>query len=516
MCGDGASDRRALIPMVSRSLVLLIVLAGSLLYGCNTPIPKAKDSIQDLPDRIADLSRKYAVEQVVLELRNHPWEREHDPRLVIQYVNALFQTGRPLPSSLREPAVPRSIAIFAHAYLALAKGNFKEAVPAFRELTALPGAEQWGYLGLLEAAIHAENPTEMRVFVGRLKTLVNGETDAWSVPLYIAMSHLFSGDYEALKSFLADTHHRLHPVERASLEVRLLLRSNDFQRARSVIRDVPARYRDDANIVLSLADVIETELGPDAYATYMDEQIRRLPAMWYLQVERAYRLLEAGNQHAVKRGVALLKGALKEKKLDVVGQLQIANALLDKEYGDAFADAVRRLSDSYGYVPLYHASLARAHLLVSRAKRGGERERELERAQAEIERAIGMSPWSPDVLWVQYRIEREQGRNDRAIGVLRSILHIDPHDVFANVELVEMCERTGRDDDALATADVVRSERRYISSDLRDRVHSSRARIHAFKGRVAETEEALVAIKDDGVRRAVREEVNAIRGRTGG
>lgn len=482
--GTSGSFRKgwALIRIASRACIA-VLLVFSLSWGCGTSAGTAGGTELSLEERVIALSRAYKFDQALEILADHSWANEQSPRMLMHYLVALLNARQQPPSSIKGNSVPKHVAAFASGYWAGLNGEWEEAQKSFLDLTGVGGVEAWGYAGLVELGLLADNPSLISRHLDLLENLVGSGAREWSVPYYRAQYRVMQGEYEGLEPYLLDHRNALHPADYAYLLVRLHVRQNRFGEARTVLVGLPKGFEDDLWAITAAADIIEAERGNDKYVEYMRRQVQRLPHVWQLQLDLAYRLINATEPAKQEEGLGILR-SVSQRPIDVLTRLRIANAFLDRRKTEDFFKIMYTMTrSSYGWVPLLHATFARMHWMTTGTSDVGD---------AEIERARQMAPKNEEVLWMLYQLRKAQEGYYDAVRTLEDILLLEPHDVAALAALVEMYELTGKVESALRTAQALIEEKRFVSDHDRDRVLAAMVRIYCAKH---ENEQAKAAIR---------------------
>ncbi|MEK7079135.1 MAG: hypothetical protein AAB929_03620 [Patescibacteria group bacterium] len=481
-------------------IILLIILLSSILLYLNRKPAENSDHI-----RIINLARSFAYEQILNEFSNYSWNLKKDPAMLMIYCEALVESRKEFPHSLKSPPLPAYMAEFAQAYYNLLSGEIGDAFVRFYNLTNNQDnqdSEIWGYIGLLEALLYSENIENMEFPLEKMQTILNqyaSSVPSWVIPYYSAWYYFYSGKFSEVEKTLQRYSKNLDPVTFIDLKVQLLIRENHFKEAIEAIKNLPPELLNDQDIIDLESYIIQLESGHEAEVKYLHEKHKRFPYMWLIEQRYAEALIESGQ---IDLGVDIFKKLASKRPFDIHIQINLSEKLLYNEKKEV-RDILNKLRNNPNVIQLPQFNVLLAQIFWGSGKK--------DIAQKYLDRARKLYPKNPYLLWLIYDIAMEKHDYDKANQALKEILELYPNEISVLASIVELNYLRGEWDELFLTEKKISQSPRYISEETLDKVKSFKAMAFAAQGKFDEVEKILAEIKETDTRARIATKIDKYR-----
>lgn|SRR3990172_38982 len=424
--------------------------------------------------RAASLARTLSYEKIVSGLKFHDWNKEQDPALLMVYCEALVEMRHKLPSVFRSQSIPHRVKQFAQGYYNLVGGDWRTSLNLFLELTKAPRMEDkvWGLIGMLDHAFYTEAISNMKGPLNVIQKISEKQAaivPSWVLPYYQTYFELHSGNYSLLKSFIEKNRLNLEPDVYFDIYIQLLIRHSRFDEARTILGDMDPELRESQILLLHEAEIIRLQKGPNDSQEFLKIKIQQNPKRWLLQQEYANLLIDEGK---TSDGFGVLKKIARDRPFDVITQLAYAEQLTYQGQIEKAQKII--LKELRNPAELFYYNIIYARLFYTKGR--------LDKARVAIKRAQVLFPKNYEAFWIEFHIAKKNANYIEAEKILNNILKIEPDDVSALAELMELNFLKQKWDTVLEIKKRIGATNRYIDPNIREKIERLNRRTAGGRG----------------------------------
>ena len=449
---------RAILQVSFLICALVIVLPGVVFADKFVDLNSQTGGILHRPER----SNPYLA--TVQTLKSHQWSDADDPRLIMDYSEALVETDAEVPGELKgkTPIIFR----FALAYHDLLRGETKESKQIFSALRDDKAGMLFGYVGLLELAKYTGNIMSMEPLLHELKRDITGGMFApkWVLPYFEATYDLNVGKYDEVAEMIrnAQVREALDQNMVNELQVPLLLRQNHLREARTQL----AHSAQTQDSIIAGADIIAAKDGYEVSSKLLKKKMLQFPLMRKVAEAYVYHSLEVVH-FDYKLSVPYLNilVALQQKKTyDVPLKLGLANALFDTGDPLKILRTTELLSELHYADDFLFYDLMAAKLALF-AKNPVDYKKYMKRAKEK-------APLNVAVLWFSYQVAEREKDYGAALKDLEELLRTEPNNVFYLTAKAKTYAKLGRKNEAQNVVKQIMDSKRYFATYQRDELRN--------------------------------------------
>lgn len=401
-------------------------------------------------------------ELVLKKYDSYKWQNIKDPHEIMDYCDALIESGNNLPSALKSPKLPFYIREFAEAYYALSSGELREAYSRFVNLSKTTEGRIWGNIGILEYSLVTGSIDFMPLPLENLHELSERDSSyvpSWVLPYYEGWYNYNIGNYNKVDEILKNNNDNLDPKEEFILKGYLLIKDDKFEELTEIMSKLPPRIRDDDEVIILESELIYLRDGPDKNNQYLDIKRKEHPESFLINRHFADSLIETGKS---KEGMSILNEFARRRPFDIVFQAEMIGYTLEYGDSDEANAAIKKILTNLNYLQLRDFHLLSALI----CHRGYMCDKTLEH----LENVKKLHSKYLPMLLLDFKMAKDNHRYEDAYRLMKNISDMHPNEIRPLLYYAELCCLMGKFNELSDLIRKLDESKRFIDDKTKDKI----------------------------------------------